>query len=132
MIKFTATNLKARCEQGREVGRPTSTWKSATGEPYVVIGSQSKGMPSQLGTVDEGCGHKWAFDEETAYFRALACFETYAHGKSGKLYWRIEPQLETDLGFKRVKFGEHKFIFYMRCLISDKPEIIQTVEALLA
>lgn len=128
MSEFTAANLKARCEQGRKVGRPTSTWKSITGEPYFVIGNQAEGIPSEPGTVDEGQSHVWAFDEETAYFQALNCFENYAHGKTGKLYWRIEPQLERH---SRTKYPQ-KVIFYMRCLISDKPEIIQTVEALLA
>ena len=128
MTKFTASNLKARCERGREVGEPTSTWRSVTGEPYVVIGSQIDGIPSEPGTVDEGKGREWAFDEETAYFQALNCFENYANGKTGKLYWRVEPHFER---VPRTKYPQ-RCLFYMRCLISDKREIIQTVEALLA
>lgn len=118
MMDFTAENLKARCEQGREVGEPTSMHMSATGEPYVVIGMQTNGAPATPGTVDEGQAREWAFDAETAYFAALACFETYAHDRPGKLYWRWEPTLEQR------KDGAARMVwFYMRCFISDKPPL---------
>ena len=125
MTEFTAANLKARCEKIFDVGKPTSRFLSVTGEPYVVIGWQID-VPSAPGVVDEGKAFGWAFDEETAYFQALNCFEDYAYGKVGKLYWRIEPQFEINPETK------YRCIFYMRCLISDKPEIIQTVEAMRA
>jgi hypothetical protein len=119
-MDFTAANLKARCEQGREVGEPTSMYLSVTGEPYVVIGMQSNGVPATPGTVDEGAEREWAFDVETAYFQALACFETYAHDRPGKLYWRWEPTFERRADSKSLPMI---CWFYMRCLISDKPLI---------
>jgi hypothetical protein len=119
MTEYTESSLRDRCEKGREVGRPTDRYLSVTGEPYVVIGSQISGVPSEPGTVDEGFGQELGFDEETAYFQAWACFETYAHDKTGKLYWRIPPRLE-----RYPRKNSTKCMFYMRCLISDKPEMV--------
>jgi hypothetical protein len=122
--EFTAAKLKEHCERGREVGKPTSGALSVTGEPYFVIGSQIDGTPKEPGTIDEGQEFEWAFDEETAFFQAWNCFERYAHGKSGKLYWRIGPDLEERNIRNLTSEGPKKlYQFYMRCLISDKPEI---------
>lgn len=114
-MDYTAANLKARCEQGRDVGEPTTMWLSVTGEHYVFIGSQFPSIPSEPGTVDEGAEREWAFDAETAYYMALNCFENYAHDKAGKLYWRWGPE------FRQRDDG--RCMFYIRCLISDKPAL---------
>lgn len=114
---FTAERLRAEIEMQFTVGAPTLARLSVTNEPYVVIGSQINSVPSEPGTVDEGAEREFAYDIETAYYHALACFASYADGKSGKLYWRTPPEFcewDTPDG-KRCHF-------YMRCLISDKPE----------
>ncbi len=81
---MTEEELRKQLESGYEVGAPTGYALSVTGEPYVEL--------SGIGGAE---GAKWAF-------------EAYAHGKSGKLYWRKEPEIKTVEAF------------YMRLLISDK------------
>lgn len=123
---YDAGALKARIEAGRTIGAPTSTRLAVTGEPYVVVGSQDDGIPSQPGTVDEGLASEWGFDPETAFFMALNCFAAYARDKPGKIYWRVTPRLEehTVNHLTREK-PVKRFRFYMRLLVSDKPETQQ-------
>lgn len=115
MIVKTVPELVAEIGKRFLVGIPTNTYRSVTGEPYVVIGSQAGGAPEIPGTVGEGWPHEWAFDEETACMQAGACFESYAEDRKGTLYWRSAPRLEWD-GKK------DRCCVYMRGLISDKPE----------
>lgn len=114
MIAKTFIQLVDEIRKRFPVGQSTDTSRSVTGEPYVVIGAQKNGVPKIAGTRDEGSDGEWAFDEETACMQAAACFETYADGRSGVLYWRTEPILESE---------KNRCVVYMRCLISDKPAL---------
>ena len=102
-------------EDGFVVGLATTTWSAVTGEHYVVVGSQDPddGIPEFPGTVDEGCRHEIAFDEDAACRQALACFQAYAEGRGLNLYWRCEPVL--DIGEGEYE-GTCKV--YMRVLVS--------------
>jgi hypothetical protein len=113
---FSAERLQREIEAIYPVGPTTNGALAVTGEPYVVIGDQSDGRSEIPGTVDEGAERDCAFDEETAYFAARAAFNTYAHGRSGILYWRVAPILEWNEARTRCRIT-------MRCLISDKPRL---------
>ena len=92
-----AVVLRAYCEsRGFPVGESTENARSVTGQPY-----------SQFSL----SGYATARD---ARMGGQECFDEYAKGKSGTLYWRIVP--EIAYGPRR---GCHAF--YMRLLISDKP-----------
>ena len=112
-MNCTAQSLKEHIEAHFNVGQPTATGLSVTGEPYVTIGSQdpADGMPSVLGTVDEGKRREWGFDEETAWFDAVSNFQSYAEDRGHNLYWRCQPTLD--------RHGSD-CAFYMRLLVSDK------------
>ncbi len=110
---ITIPTLIEWIERQFPVGEPTTTYRSVTGEPYVVIGL-SAGTPTTPGVVDEGALREAAFDEETACMGAAAAFREYAEGRTGTLYWRFKPQLEWDPDRRRC-------LVYMRLLISDKP-----------
>ena len=110
----TVAELIERIESKYPVGHPTNCSRSVTGEPYVVIGSQSpdEPLPSILGTVDEGRRRELAFDEETAVLQTLACFQAYCEDRGGTLYYRFRPELEWTDDKKYCQV-------YFRCLISD-------------
>lgn len=91
-----AVILRAYCESKFPVGEPTASHKSVTGQNY-----------SQF------CDSGYA-TAEAARLGAQECFDNYAVGKSGTLYWRIVPEIAQS------KNGRN-FAFYMRLLISDKP-----------
>jgi hypothetical protein len=111
---YSECALKEKCEEGRIVGAGTRPWRSVTGEPYVKIGAQAieYGIPSVLGTVDEGAGFEVGFDDESAFWTAWANFRFYAEERKGILYWYTEPELIWNEDRSRC-------YFYMRCLISD-------------
>lgn len=115
MADHSAEALQAQCEKHRCIGVDSSTRLAPTGEPFVMIGSQI-GIPDVPGTVGEGCPREFAFDVETAYFQAWTCFENYQYGRPGTLYWRTRPRLEWE--------GK-RCMFYMRCLISEKPILVE-------
>lgn len=115
-MSFTATGLRRAIEDKWLVGEPTSGRLSVTGEPYVIIGWQISNPPSNgPGTVDEGHASVTDSNEAEAYRTALTCFERYAAGKIGKIYWRTPPQLHKVNG---------EYRFSMRCLISDKEPMV--------
>ena len=91
-----AANLKAYCEAKFQVGAPTSGPLSVTGQPYkqFCIGRYPTATAARIG--------------------AEGCFDEYSGGKSGTLYWRIEPE---------IAYSRHTddYAFYMRLLISGKP-----------
>lgn len=111
---WNAARLKAAIEEGLEVGEPTSMAYAVTGEPYVAIGSPVTPVSGVIGVVGEGVARELAFDAETAYMAALGAFRAYAEDKTGKLYWRVEPELEQE---------GNRFVYYMRCLISNNPPL---------
>ena len=117
----TVRELMERIEARYSVGHPTNCSRAVTGELYVVIGAQhpDEGLPSTPGTRDEGKRGELAFDEETAVMQAAACFDLYAEGRGGKIYYRHPPQLEWNA----AKDRHRRCVVYLRCLISDKPEI---------
>ncbi len=91
--------LRAYCESKFPIGESTERYLSVTGQPY-----------SQF------ClGGYW--DAEAARLGAQGCFDEYATGKSGTLYWRIVPE---------IAYGPRNatYAFYMRLLISDKPRVV--------
>lgn len=90
--------------------------QSPTGEPYVVIGHQSRGCPEVAGTIEEGAVGENVVDEEFAYLDAMSAFNEYADGRCGTLYWRVHPRLEWNEAHNRCRI-------YSRLLISDKPQI---------
>lgn len=116
----TVADLTVFIESRFPIGESTKSYRSVTGEPYVVIGHQADGIPAIPGVVDEGFPIEVAFDEETACMSARSAFEAYAENRIGNLYWRIKPQLEWDPSKK--KRGQC-CIVYMRLLISDKPRL---------
>lgn len=103
MTQYTAEALKAKCEEGFTVGPSTSHYLSVTGEPYVQF---CNGIRVDSDFIE------WALTAKKAFEATLDSFRKYAEGKSGAIYWRIEPE-----------FSEHRgrCAFYMRLLISDKP-----------
>ena len=109
----TVAELIERIERDYTVGPSTEARLSVTGEPYVVIGEQIDSEPTIPGTVDERAPREVAFDEETACYLALSCFETYAEGRGRYLYWREPPELEWSNDGKRCTV-------YVRCLVSEK------------
>jgi hypothetical protein len=98
-------------------GHPTNCSRAMTGEPYVVIGLQHpcEGRPQLLGIIDEGKKSIPEFNESAAVIQALACFEQYAAGRSGKLYYRHTPELEWNDQKTHCRV-------YLRCLVSNKQE----------
>lgn len=98
-------------------------WSRAqTGERYVVIGDQADAPPAIPGTIDEGASRVLAYDEETAVVQAVRCLAHYAEDRSGILYWRVRPRLESWYGADEPGRRRRRwFKVYMRLLISDKP-----------
>ncbi len=92
--------LLAYCESRWPVGTPTTRMLSVTGEKYTELG-----IPWCEGFATA----------EQARLAAQAAFDKYAEGKSGTLYWRVPP--EIAYGAKQKKFA-----YYLRLLISDKPQ----------
>lgn len=87
-------------------------------ESRFSVGEQSNGRHSITGEKHtELCSLPWAqgyLTIDAAGEAAEAAFQKYAEGKSGTLYWRVPPEIAW--GAK-----QHKFAYYMRLLISDKP-----------
>jgi hypothetical protein len=69
---------------------------ASNGEPYVVVAD-----------------HQWHPTREAVIEAAMRTFDAYASGKKGKLYWRVRPEIDQQ---------KQGWRFYMRLLISDKPE----------
>ena len=117
--------IEGRFPVGEEMGSTgLPPYLAPTGEPYVEVGHQSVGVPKILGTVDEGAGCEWAFDEETACWSARSAFDAYAEDRIGKLYWRVRPELGRRIqwhGEKETMYPPPNWGIYMRLLISDKP-----------
>jgi hypothetical protein len=91
-----AASLRSYCEGKFPVGAQTFTHKSITGQSYsqFSIGGYLTAEEARVG--------------------AQECFDKYADGKSGTLYWRVAPEIAYH--------PRHKaYAFYMRLLISDKP-----------
>ena len=108
--------LTAKIEAMFPLGPSTPTLHAVTGEPYVEIGFQVVGGVGELGTVIEGGMRATSSDEDRACNLALDCFEVYSSGRKGKLYWRTHPVLCWNENRTRCHV-------YMRCLVSDKPEM---------
>jgi len=97
-------NLKGYCEARFKVGEPTSHRLSVTGEPYVEFTPSLQ--PSEVGSPGQ------VFETpDAAIDAAKVAFDAYASGRSGAIYWRIEPELA------RHKKG---YALYMRLLVSNK------------
>ena len=83
---------------------PPCAW-CPTGEPYVTLaigGIKREGqpMPVVCNTEQEAIdGWKQSFDE-------------YAASRTGRLYWRHRPEIETK---------DDKVVVYCRLIITDKP-----------
>ena len=107
------------------IGLPTN--RCQTGDLYVVIGQQAveEGPSSIPGTVDETKASELAFDEETAVNSMRAAFDDYALDRAGTLYWRMTPYLD-----KRQWHGKTRCKVRMRLVISDKPAVYETVDAI--
>lgn len=112
---ITVGALTDHIESRFSVGTPTDHSRSVTGEPYVVIGMQV-GKPLFDGIIEECEPREWSFDEETACFAALSCFNEYANKRKGRLFWRVRPHLEWNDKLDGCTV-------YMRLLISDRPII---------
>ena len=110
---MNVADLTAKIEALYPVGESTASYRSVTGEPYVVIGVQLEGRPSIPGTVDEGVACKMADDEETACQEAWSSFLSYLEPENGVLYWRVRPVLEWSRDHKQC-------VVYMRLLISNR------------
>src|SRR5262245_26320789 len=80
--------------------------RSATGEEYVVITSG--------GVCKEGASFKFFPTEAEAIDRWLASVLAYGEGKTGTLYYRVEPELAGD---------QEGYTVYSRLLISDRPQV---------
>ena len=117
--------IEGRFPVGEEMGSTgLAPYLAPTGEPYVEIGNQSVGVPKILGTVDEGAAFEWAFDEETACWSARSAFDAYAEDRTGKLYWRVRPELGRRInwnGEQETLLQPPNWAIYMRLLISAKP-----------
>lgn len=97
-VVVKSSSLKEKCEGGFVIGPCTNRPTSVTGEAYQEI--VTRGAP----------------DEATAIEAGHNAFRAYAEGKSGSLYWRIEPEIAQR---------QDGWATYMRCLISDQPPISQ-------
>lgn len=98
-----------------------------TGDSYVVIGEEAGDVgpriiaPMVPGVVREGRVRKWHSGVPRALIAATACFDLYAEGRFGTLYWR-RPAYWSRYG-KRCAV-------YLRLAISDKPIIYPDMETL--
>ena len=93
------------------IGKSTSTYWSATHEPYVVLG--------EGGIKIEGEAHDPAYiaGSESAAIRAVKrAFKSYIKDKptDSSIYWRSEPEL-----FYR---DDGRIHFFVRLLVSDKSD----------
>lgn len=77
-----------------------------TGEPYVEFAPH---------VTAEGTERKLFHTVEDVVSAAREEFDAYAALRSGKLYWRIKPEVQFIQGERPG------WMFYMRLLISDKP-----------
>lgn len=112
-------SLKPTCEQAFQLGEPTSTYLSATGEPYVTIASggiveEGEVLPALCSSPELAC-RLW-----------LKAFEDYAKDKRGKLYWRVEPVLDTVIAGSGIA-ADTRYVVYARLLISDRPAAVETI-----
>lgn len=98
---LTLTNyIESRFPAGAEYDPERSQWsigKGATtpfGDPYIEIS-----------------GKAWYPTRDAVIQAATKAFDEYAEGKTGKVYWRVRPEIEQ---------GKRGWRFYMRLVISDK------------
>lgn len=89
-----------------------------TGEPYVELTCGGEKLEIERSAIV--CASS---DSAIDYWgRAI---RAYAAERSGRLYWRVRPQIEP-LEVKAVKFLADRFTLwqvYCRLLISDKPQV---------
>lgn len=93
-------DLKAYIEGCFPPGESTAAALAVTGEPYVTFANTGP-------------------TAEDAINFARDAFDAYAEGKTGKVYWRVGPELEMKFQNPAAKVGS--WWFYMRLLISNKP-----------
>ena len=99
--------LKAYCETKFPLGMSTVRALSVTGEPYTEF------PPGHF--LGQEYGNR--FDTaEAARIAAQSHFDDYTKDKTGTLYWRVLPEIA-------MQPRSNKFGYYMRFLISDKPEV---------
>lgn len=95
-------DLRASCEAGYEIGeayRPEIPARAPTGERYRELTNVRAPAESAEG----------------AFKLAQLAFADYARDRTGRLYWRVYPEIAA--------MGQKGWGFYMRLLISDKPVI---------
>lgn len=114
----TVDELKRYIADKYPLGHSTNCAFAVTGDPYVRIGSQHPGVPAIPGTIDDRQSAESWYDEETACMAAYSSFLTYSEGRTGKLYYRAQPQLEWN----DDKARPARCKVYIRLVISDKPE----------
>lgn len=93
--------LRAYFESRFPVGKKLARMHSVTGELYTELASSW------------GEGYATAQQAREA---AQVDFDKYAEGKSGTLYWHVTPEIAFNA-------KQRKFAYYLRLLISDKPQI---------
>ena len=97
--KHLASDIKEFLETYYEVGKPTDTYKSVTGEQYLEV---HKNDPDSRLVVE----YIW---------ETICMYMSVCPPSRFKLYWRIPPDVDkTPEGHLRV---------YLRFLLSDKPEV---------
>ena len=106
MITQLVEMAEARFEPWPNIGE---TRCAPTGEPYVTL--CSGGIKEEGAVVPMMCGCA-----SEAYLEWIAAFAEYGRGKSGRLFWRQKPFLDTDT-------QEKWCLVRARLLISNKEPI---------
>ncbi len=106
--------LASYMEKDRLVGTNTSTYRSVTGEPYIVFGT---------GYIkEEGADNEVYATSVTRAIDIFKCgFDEYSHDRMGVIYWRVKPTITLEYALLADGSVRQLYKIYARFLISDKP-----------
>lgn len=104
-VSIALTEMQKYVERRFAVGGVGDRGIAPTGEPYVQFGPH---------LIEEGCDVPFFPSLEATMVAARSYFDAYSRDRSGSVYWRILPE---------VACYPEGWRFYMRLLISDKPQL---------